>query len=162
MNSLTRIFAILHKELLQLGRDKLTFGMIVGIPLIQLMMFGYAINTDVRGLPAAYVDQADSSLSREYLSDLGASQVIELGERLASVQELDALFDGGTISIGIVIPADFDRRVIGGIRAPAQLLIDGSDSIIFGVAGQLASLSPRFDSQLKVDPTGTCRIAQLL
>ena len=48
MNSLTRIFAILHKELLQLGRDKLTFGMIVGIPLIQLMMFGYAINTDVR------------------------------------------------------------------------------------------------------------------
>ena len=151
MNSLTRIFAILHKELLQLGRDKLTFGMIVGIPLIQLMMFGYAINTDVRGLPAAYVDQADSSLSREYLSDLGASQVIELGERLASVQELDALFDGGTISIGIVIPADFDRRVIGGIRAPAQLLIDGSDSIIFGVAGQLASISPRFDSQLKVD-----------
>lgn len=147
MNALTRIFAILHKELLQLSRDRLTFGMIVGIPLIQLMMFGYAINTDVRGLPAAYVDAADSSLSREYLADLGASQVIEIGARVASVQELDALFDSGAVSIGIVIPADFDRRVIARSRPPAQILVDGSDSIIYGVAAQLATLVPRFDSQ---------------
>ncbi|MDF1764777.1 MAG: ABC transporter permease [Gammaproteobacteria bacterium] len=149
MNALIRIFAIVHKELLQLSRDRLTFGMIVGIPLIQLMMFGYAINTDVRELPAAYVDATDSSLSREYLANLGASQVIAVGERVASVQALDSLFDAGAISIGIVIPADFDRRVIEGSRPPAQLLIDGTDSIIYGVAAQLATLTPRFDSQIQ-------------
>ena len=147
MNSLIRIFAILHKELLQLSRDRLTFGMIVGIPLIQLMMFGYAINTDVRGLPAAYVDAAESNLSREYLADIGASQVLRFVERVESPQALEALFDAGAISIGLVIPADFDRRVIAGRRPPAQILVDGSDSIIYGVAGQLAALTPRFDSQ---------------
>ena len=73
MNSLMRIFAVMHKEFLQMSRDRLTFGMIVGIPLIQLMMFGYAINTDVRNLSAAYVDEADTHLSREMVADLSAS-----------------------------------------------------------------------------------------
>jgi ABC-2 type transport system permease protein len=88
MNSLIRIFAIMKKEFLQLSRDRLTFGMIVGIPLIQLMMFGYAINTDVRNLSAAYVDEADTHLSRQFVADLGASQVINIKQRVASVQEL--------------------------------------------------------------------------
>ena len=72
MKSVVRTFAIMHKELLQLSRDRLTFGMIVGIPLIQLLLFGYAINTDVRNLTAAYVDEADSHLSRQLLADIGA------------------------------------------------------------------------------------------
>ena len=71
MNPLIRIFAIMRKELLQLSRDRLTFGMIVGVPLLQLLLFGYAINTDVRNLGAAYVDEADSHLSRQFLADLG-------------------------------------------------------------------------------------------
>ena len=149
MNSLLRIYAVLRKEFLQMSRDKLTFGMIVGIPLIQLLMFGYAINTDVRNLTAAYVDEADSHLSRQYIANMASSQVIELGQRVASVAELEDMLDAGDISIGIFVPDDFDRRVQQRNRPVAQLLVDGSDSIIYGVAKQLTAMSVQFDSQLR-------------
>ena len=147
MRSLIRIFAIMHKELLQLSRDRLTFGMIVGIPVIQLLLFGYAINTDVRNLPAAYVDEADSHLSRQFIADLGATQVVVLRQRVASVEELTQLLDAGVISVGVAIPDDFDRRVISRDRPALQLLVDGADPIILGVAEGLASIPLRFDSQ---------------
>lgn len=147
MRSFIRIFAVMRKEFLQMSRDRLTFGMIVGIPLIQLMMFGYAINTDVRNLSAAYVDEADSHLSREFIADVTASQVIIMGQRVASVSELRGLLDGGEISIGIAIPDDFDRRVLRRDRQAVQLLVDGADPIILGVAQQLTALPIRFDSQ---------------
>ena len=91
MKSPVRIFAVMHKELLQLSRDRLTFGTIVGVPLIQLPLFGYAINTDVRNLSAAYVDEADSHLSRQLLVDMSATRVVVLRQRLASAEELAAL-----------------------------------------------------------------------
>jgi len=149
MKSITRIFAVMHKEFLQMSRDRLTFGMIVGIPLIQLMMFGYAINTDVRNLSAAYVDEAETHLSRQVIADVTASQVIDMKQRVASVFELKQLLDAGEISIGIAIPDDFDRRVLERDRQAAQLLVDGADPIILGVAQQLSALPIRFDSQAK-------------
>ncbi len=148
MKSLTRIFAVMRKEFLQMSRDRLTFGMIAGIPLIQLLLFGYAINTDVRNLSAAYVDEADTHISREFIADISASQVIVMGQRVASVSELEGLLDSGSISIGIAIPDDFDRRVLERDRQAAQLLVDGADPIIAGVAQQLSALPLRFDSQL--------------
>lgn len=150
MRSLLRIFAIMHKEMLQLSRDRLTFGMIVGIPLIQLLMFGYAINTDVRNLSAAYADEADTHMSRQLIADMAASQVVVLNQRVGNAAELVALLDAGQISIGIYIPEDFDRRVLQRDRAAAQLLVDGTDPIILGVARQLTVTPLRFDSQLQV------------
>lgn len=150
MRSLLRIFAIMHKEFLQLSRDRLTFGMIVGIPLIQLLMFGYAINTDVRNLTAAYADAADTHLSRQLIADMSASQVISLSRRVASVSELIELLDAGQISIGIYLPDDFDRRVQQRDRDVAQLLVDGTDPIILGVARQLTAIPVHFDSQAPV------------
>ena len=147
MKSFIRIFAIMHKEFLQMSRDRLTFGMIVGIPLIQLLMFGYAINTDVRNLSAAYVDEAETHLSRQFVANLNASQVIQMKQRVANVFELERLLDAGEISIGIAIPDDFDRRVLQRDRQAAQILVDGADPIILGVAQQLAGLPVRFDSQ---------------
>lgn len=152
MKSLTRIFAIMKKEFLQLSRDRLTFGMIVGIPLIQLMMFGFAINTDVRNLSAAYVDEADTHLSRQFVADLGASQVINIRQRVASVVELEQLLDAGAISIGIAVPDDFDRRIIGRDRQAVQLLVDGTDPVILGVAQQLSALPVKFDTQASAPP----------
>lgn len=147
MRSLLRIFAVMHKEFLQMSRDRLTFGMIVGIPLIQLLMFGYAINTDVRDLSAAYADEADTHLSRQLVADMASSQVINLTHRVASVTELIALLDAGQISIGIYLPHDFDRRVQQKDREVAQLLVDGTDPIILGVARQLTAMPVFFDSQ---------------
>ena len=147
LNSLLRIFAVMRKEFLQLGRDRLTFGMIVGIPLIQLLMFGYAINTDVRNLSAAYVDESETHLSRQLIADMTATQVINLRHRSASIPELVSLLDAGQVSIGIVIPDDFDRRIINGDQQAAQILVDGTDPIILGVAQQLTATPVAFDSQ---------------
>ena len=147
MKSLVRIFAVMRKELRQLSRDRLTFGMIVGMPLLQLLLFGYAINTDVRNLSAAYVDEADSHLSRQLIADMGAAQVVTLVRRVASPGELVALLDAGGISVGIAIPDDFDRRVIARDRPALQLLVDGTDPIVLGVAEKLAAIPLGFDSQ---------------
>ena len=84
----SRIFAIATKEIRQLRRDRLTFGMIVGIPLLQMLLFGYAINFDVRGIRTAVVDEADTSYSRALVAELGATGVVRFLAPSASVDEL--------------------------------------------------------------------------
>lgn len=140
MNSLQRMLAILAKEVLQLRRDRLTFGMIVGIPILQIVLFGYAINTDVRHLSAAVADQAGTQLSRQLVEDLQATQVIVVRQAVASGAELEALLSRGEINIGILIPADFERRLQQADRNAAQLLVDGSDPIILGTAQGLKNM----------------------
>lgn len=149
MKSLLRIFAILRKEFLQLSRDRLTFGMIVGIPLIQLTLFGYAINTDVRHLRGAVADEAGTNLSRQLVAEMAASQVVDFTRSATSVADLQRLMDSGQIAIGLHIPPDFDRRVLDTGRAAAQLLVDGTDPIILGVGQQLSALAMPFDTQAK-------------
>jgi len=154
VNSLLRIFAIMRKELLQLSRDRLTFGMIVGIPLIQLTLFGFAINTDVRNLRAAVADQSNSHLSRELIADINASQVLQFEHQVGTAEELEELLDSGRIAIGLYIPEDFDRRIVARERQAAQLLIDGTDPIILGVGQRLTSVPMAFDTQQAIAPTG--------
>jgi ABC-2 type transport system permease protein len=137
MISLSRLLAIVKKELRQLRRDRLTFGMIVGLPIGQILLFGYAINTDVRDLRTAVADQASTSLSREFVAQLGQTQISTMVSSAQSADQLEEMLRTGKISIGVLIPADFDRRVADGNRPVAQLLVDGTDPTIFGVANQL-------------------------
>ncbi|MEL7186942.1 MAG: ABC transporter permease [Pseudomonadota bacterium] len=146
MKRFSRLNAIIKKEVLQLRRDKLTFGMVFGLPLIQILLFGYAINTDVRNIKAAVANQAGSHLSREFVADLGATQVVRLVANAGSAAELEALLRRGEVSIGVLIPPDFDRRVADKNRAAVHLLVDGSDPTILGVANQLRAMPLRFDS----------------
>jgi ABC-2 type transport system permease protein len=145
MMSLSRIMAIVKKEVRQLRRDRLTFGMVVGLPIIQMLLFGYAINTDVRQLRTAVADQAGTHLSRQFIAELSQTQVVELVESVETVEGLNALLRGGRVSIGVVIPSDFDRRVSLRSRAAVQLLVDGSDPTILGVANQLRYMPFAFD-----------------
>jgi len=138
MNSLRRILAIVRKELRQLSRDRITFGMIAGIPIMQLLLFGYAINMDPRNLQAAVADLSGTSASRQYVSDLAHSQVIHLNRQATSAAELEDLLRSGTISVGILIPPDFERRLQEPGRAAAQLLVDGSDTVVQSAAASLA------------------------
>ena len=138
---LTRLLAILGKEVQQLRRDRLTFGMIAGIPILQILLFGYAINTDVRHLSAAVADQANTQLSRQLVTDMQASQVIDVIQHVHSGEELKTLLDAGEINIGILIPADFERRLQQQERRAAQLLIDGSDPIILATAQTLTKMT---------------------
>jgi ABC-2 type transport system permease protein len=137
---LGRTLAIARKEVRQLRRDRLTFGMIVGIPLIQLILFGYAINQDVRHLHAGVANLAGTQRSRLLAADAVGSQVIDIVAEANTVEELEALLRQGRISVGIAIPRDFDRRVQQRQRPPAQLLVDGSDPIVLSAARGLAAL----------------------
>lgn len=138
--SLVRIWAVMVKELRQLRRDKLTFAMIVGIPLMQILLFGYAINLDVRHLRAGVVDGAGTAASRQLVREVQASQVVDVVVRQGSVGDLQRELRNGNISVGLYIPPDFERRLADGDRAAAQLLIDGSEPAIIGVAAQLQKL----------------------
>jgi ABC-2 type transport system permease protein len=138
MKSLQRIFAVVLKEIRQLRRDRLTFGMIVGIPVMQLLLFGYAINTDVRHLSAGLVDLSSTAASRQLVMELANTQVIDINHQAADTAELERLMRAGQISVGIYIPADYERRLQQPERAAVQLLIDGSDNIVQGAAALLA------------------------
>lgn len=135
----TRLFAIVRKELLQLGRDKLTFGMIVGIPTLQLLMFGFAINLDVRHLPAAVFDQANTAHSRELVAELASSQVLDIKGQLATPQEVQTRMQLGEVSAVVVIPPDFESRLARRDGPAWQLVVDGSDQSVQSAARQLGA-----------------------
>jgi ABC-2 type transport system permease protein len=138
--SLRRIGAVAAKELRHLRRDELSRAMILGIPLVMTLLFGYAINHDVRHLPAAVVDQAETSASRLLLAKIQASRVVDIVERYDSVAALEQSLAQGAISVGIFVPADFERRVSRRDRPIAQLLIDGSDPVVQSAAKSLQLL----------------------
>ncbi len=148
MKGIRRIWAIVTKELRQLRRDRLTFGMIIGIPTLLLVLFGYAINMDVRNLNAGIADLSLTSASRQFVMDLAHSQVIDVVVEAGSAQELEELIRRGDIKAGIYIPPDFDLRLQDPSRAAAQVLVDGSDTVVQGALrglAQQARLSPADD-----------------
>jgi len=140
MSALRRIRAIATKEFRQLRRDRLTIGMVIGVPLLQIVLFGYAINMDVRNLRAAVADQADTALSRRLIADIGATQVVRLTRKVATAEELEELLRTGEITVGLFVPHDFERRLADPRRPAAQLMVDGSDPTILGVARLLLEM----------------------
>jgi ABC-2 type transport system permease protein len=136
----------MKKEIRQLKRDRLTAGMIVGVPIAQIVLFGYAINTDVRNLASAVANQADTHLSRQFIAELGETQVLDFEYSVETPQELERLLRAGKISVGVYLPADFDRRTTDPQRPAAHLLVDGADPTIVGIANQLAMMPVGFDA----------------
>jgi ABC-2 type transport system permease protein len=134
-----RLMAIVVKELRQLRRDRITLAMIIGIPVMQLVLFGYAINLNLRGLSTAISDQAATAGSRALVMDMLATGVIRPVATANTPQELTELLRRGKISIGIAIPPDFERRRIDG-REAVQVMVDGSDTVVQGAAMQLAQV----------------------
>jgi ABC-2 type transport system permease protein len=137
--SLSRLLAVVRKELVQLGRDRLTFAMIVGIPTLQLLLFGFAINLDIRHLPAAVLDQANTAHSRELVAELASSQVLDFRRVVVAPQEIDDAMRRGEISAAVVIPPDFETRLARADRAAWQVVVDGSDQSVQAAARQLSA-----------------------
>lgn len=167
MISRRRIMAILRKELLQLRRDRLTFGMIVMIPLIQLVLFGYAINTEVRDIPAAVVDQSGTSLSRALVQMVEATQVVRFEENFSTVEEAERAIVRADVRAALIIPQDVAGRLVRNpaisgrfavqshsdtSRPVAQWIADGSDTL---VAGAIRSLRGMPLGELFREPTNT-------
>jgi ABC-2 type transport system permease protein len=145
MNPLFRIYAILIKELTQLKRDRMTFGMVIMIPLIQLMLFGFAINTNVRHIPVGVVDHSQTSLSRVLVQTISATQVVEFSRHFHKEKQAQAAIDNAEIRAVLIIPKDLSQRLARhqsvGFGTPAasdgetsrpiaQWIVDGSDTMI--------------------------------
>lgn len=135
-----RFLAIAFKEVRQLRRDRLTLGMIVGIPLMQMLLFGYAINFDVRGLHAGVLDEANTSASRALIADLEASGVMNVVEHARSSAELSSDMRAGRIEVGVHIPADYERRRLETDRTVAQVIVDGSEPSLENLARALGAM----------------------
>ncbi|HIE4562308.1 TPA: ABC transporter permease [Stenotrophomonas maltophilia] len=148
--NLRRLWAIMLKELRQLRRDRITLAMIVGIPVMQLLLFGYAINLNLRHLNAGFADQANSAASRVLVQDMVATGVITPRSDTYTPDELMQALRRGEISVGIVVPADFERRRFDG-REAVQVLVDGSDTVVQSAAIQLAQVP------LETRPTSNAR-----
>lgn len=138
--NLRRLLAIAFKEVRQLRRDRLTLAMIIGVPLLEIILFGYAVDLDVREIGTGVVDQANTTYSRQLIAAAEQTQIAHITHRAGSPTQLQGMLDRGQIDIGIVIPPDFERRLIRREKPAAQLLINGSDPTIAGIAANLVNL----------------------
>jgi len=139
VGSFFRIKAIMIKEIRQLSRDRITFGMVVMIPLIQLLLFGYAINTDVRDIPIAVVDQSESAVGRMITESVKATQVITVKAAYATVGEAEQAITAGEVRGALVLPSDLAQRIAQD-RTVGQWLVDGSDTMVSAALLQLRDM----------------------
>jgi len=136
-----RVAAVMIKEFKQLTRDRLTYAMMLGLPVIQLLLFGYAINTEPRHLPTAVLVQEDSVLARSLVSGLAHSAYFDLAAQARSPAELDEMIRQGRVQFAVTIPGDFTRRVARGDNAQVLVEADATDpSATGGAVAALAAL----------------------
>jgi ABC-2 type transport system permease protein len=129
VSSLRRIGAITTKEFKQLSRDRVTFGMIVMIPLMQLILFGYAISTMVRDIPIAVVDNSGSGAARIITEQVRVTQVVDIVGYYATAAEAEDAIVAGDIRAALVLPENLAQRAAGG-EPVGQWLVDGSDTMV--------------------------------
>lgn len=155
MISVRRIAAVLKKELLQLRRDRMTLAMVIMIPLIQLLLFGYAINTNIRHIPVGLVDQADNELSRTLVQIVQATQVVTVTEVFETPEEAEQAITESSVRAAFIIPQDVDNRLARspavGLGLPnatnqttsrpvAQWIVDGSDTMVASAIKSMRSM----------------------
>ena len=135
-----RLRALIRKELTQMRRDPRTFVMALLMPILQLVLLGYAANSDVRNVPTVVFDQSKSKASRSLLDAYGSTGYFLLDYTAASDDELNRLVSGGTARVGIIIPPDYETNIASGKTAQVAVLIDGSDPTIAQTALSAATL----------------------
>ena len=140
--SLGRLLALLKKEVIQMRRDRITFAMMLGIPLIQLMLFGFAINSDPKGLPAALVAPTEDRFTRAIVSALELTGYYRFDYPHASAAEAEALITRGEVSFVVTIPSDFGRRVMRGDKPQILIEADATDpSVASGAISTLGTVA---------------------
>lgn len=150
--SFRRMVAMMMKEFIQLRRDRLTFAMMVGIPLMQLALFGYAINSDPRHLPTAVLDADHGPFGRALVAAMQASTYFRVTGEVTSEAEADRMLAEGEVQFVVNIPHDFSRRVARGDRPPILVEADATDPA--AMSGALGTLSLLAGTALDHDLTG--------
>ena len=156
--SAARTWAVFVKEFQQMLRDRLTFAMAVGIPILQLVLFGYAINTDPKGLPTAVVAADAGPQARSLVAALQNSGYFRLVHQGTSPAEVDALMASGRVQFVIELPADFSRAVVRGERPAVLVAVDATDPSASGNA--IAALGELTNQALRHDLVGPLRALQ--
>lgn len=134
-----RFFAIAWKEFIQLRRDRMTIAMMVGIPVIQLLIFGYAINSDVRHIPTVIFDQDHSVESRDLVRRMEATTFYDVVGEVRNYEEIQRALRGNRARVALVVPPEFGARARVGATATVQLVVDGSDPQTVASATNTAS-----------------------
>jgi ABC-2 type transport system permease protein len=135
----TRIFSIIRKEFVQIFRDPRTLAMIIVMPIMELFLLGYAATTDVKNISMAVWDQSQSAQSRALLDAFRAADYFILDYSVGSADEYQALIESGDTRVVLVIPPDYDRRLIEG-NAQVLMVLDGSDATVGATALSTARL----------------------
>jgi ABC-2 type transport system permease protein len=144
-----RCYAMVAKEFIQLRRDRVSFVMIVAIPVMQLLLFGYAINTTPHNLPSAVLVQEDSDLARSVLKALENTAYFRFVEEVHDVEEFDDLLKSGKVLFGVEIPRGFERAVRRGDKPALLVAADATDpvaaSAALGALGMVAQTALQHD-----------------
>jgi ABC-2 type transport system permease protein len=136
-----RLWPMLRKEFIQMRRDRLTLGMMVGIPAVQLALFGFAIRTEVRHLPTVVLDESRSAESRALIAVMKNTGNFDIIGSVASRAELTRLLASGAANAAVVIPPEFQRDIKRGRTAQAQIIVDAADPMASSAAIAGASLA---------------------
>ena len=150
--NLHRLWAIVLKEFIQMKRDRVTFGMMVGIPLMQLMLFGFAINTDPKNLPTAIRAADQGPFARTFVAALKQSGYFTLVKETASEAETQDLLQLGEVQFVINLPVDFSRKLLRGEQPTVLIEVDATDPAATGPA--VAAVRALANTVLNRDLTG--------
>jgi ABC-2 type transport system permease protein len=153
--SLPRMVAVFVKEFQQMMRDRLTFAMAVGVPILQLVLFGYAINTDPKGLPTALVATDTGPMAASIVATLQNTGYFKIVHQGTSESEGEKLLEEGGVQFLVVIPPQFSRRVVRGEKPQLLVAVDATDPSASGNA--LAALTGAAGQALSRELTGPLR-----
>ena len=124
-----RLRALIVKEFIQVMRDRLTLAMLIFMPVAQLLIFGFAINTDVKHLQTAIFDQSRTQESREMIQSFTASNYFDIKLYADNIKQINRAVESGTAKVGIIIPTDYAQRLKSGRQTSIQVIIDATDNM---------------------------------
>jgi ABC-2 type transport system permease protein len=124
---LQRFWSIVKKEFIQIKRDRASFGIAIGMPVMMMLLFGYAVATQLEDISTAVLDQSNTAESRELISSFQNTLYFKVKEKVKSITEIEQGINSGRIHAGLVIPPDYSEKLLGKERTKVQLIIDGSD-----------------------------------
>jgi ABC-2 type transport system permease protein len=126
---IARFWPMFRKEFIQMRRDRLTLSIMIGVPVVQLLLFGYAIQTDVRNLPTVVVDESRTPESRDLIAAFANTGNFRIVAYLDDRPALDRAIDRGDAQAGIVVPYDYARSLVRGPTATVQVIVDAADPL---------------------------------
>lgn len=128
--SINRLLSMIKKELIQVKRDRPTLAMLLILPVLQLVLFGYAINTEVKNLKTLIIDPNPSKETREIYRAFENTQYYRIVGHVSTYDELTDAIDAGDAQVGLVFPVDFTRNIRSGKTATLQVIVDASDPLV--------------------------------